>query len=138
MQPAYELTDKRGYDFFETLTLNGNKIGGLGKISKDTIDNKIKTPVFACELITINNLQVPHNNFVPTSDLPASYRDISFSLSDLEKIGTLTELVNTTTKNHDLLTESFVFDFFQNKKLNLLKTWFRLLKFQAPRQELNR
>ena len=61
---------------------------------------------------------------MPTSDLPASYRDLSFSLSDLEKVGTLTELVNTTTESHDLLTESFVFDFFQNKKLNPLKTWF--------------
>jgi phenylalanyl-tRNA synthetase beta subunit len=72
---------------------------------------------------------------VPTSDFPASYRDLSFSLSDLEKVGTLTELVNTTTKNNDLLTESFIFDFFQNKKLNLLKLGFRF-KFQAADKNL--
>ena len=70
-----------------------------------------------------------------TSDFPASYRDISFSLSDLEKVGTLTELVNTTTENNELLTESFIFDFFQNKKLNLLKLGFRF-KFQAPDKSL--
>ena len=114
VQPTYELADKRGYDFYEALTLNGSKIGGLGKISKETIDSKVKTPVFACEL-TIDALEVPDNQFVPTSDFPASYRDISFSLSDLEKVGTLTELIEHTTKNHDLLTESFIFDFFQTK-----------------------
>jgi phenylalanyl-tRNA synthetase beta chain len=133
-QPTYELADKRGYDFHEALTINGSKIGGLGKISKETIDTKVKTPVFACEL-TIDDLHVPDNNFIPTSDFPASYRDLSFSLSDLEKVGTLTELVNTTTENHDLLTESFVFDFFQNKKLKLLKLGFRF-KFQAVDKNL--
>ena len=134
IQPTYELDDKRGYDFYEALTLNGSKIGGLGKISKETIDSKVKTPVFACEL-TIDDLEVPDNHFVPISDFPASYRDLSFSLSDLEKVGTLTELVKATTANQDLLTESFIFDFFQNKKLNLLKIGFRF-KFQAADKSL--
>ena len=134
VQPAYELVNKRGYDFYESLTLNGIEIGGLGKISKETIDSKVKTSVFACELI-IDDLKVPDHNFVPTSDFPASYRDLSFSLSDLEKVGTLTELVNNTTTNHDLLRESFIFDFFQNKKLNLLKLGFRF-KFQAADKSL--
>jgi len=134
VQPAYELVSKRGYDFYESLTLNGIEIGGLGKISKDTIDSKVKTSVFACEL-TIDDLKVPDNNFVPTSDFPASYRDLSYSLSDLEKVGTLTELVNNTTTNHDLLRESFIFDFFQNKKLDILKLGFRF-KFQAADKSL--
>jgi phenylalanyl-tRNA synthetase beta chain len=134
IQPTYELADKRGYDFYEALTLNGSKIGGLGKISKETIDSKVKTPVFACEL-TIGDLEVPDNHFVTISDFPASYRDLSFSLSELEKVGTLTELVKATTANQDLLTESFIFDFFQNKKLNLLKIGFRF-KFQAADKSL--
>ena len=133
-QPSYNLANKRGYDFYEALTINGSKIGGLGKISKDTIESKVKTPVFACEL-TIDALAVPDNHFVPTSDFPASYRDLSFSLIDLDKVGTLTELVNTATQNYDLLTESFIFDFFQNKKLNLLKLGFRF-KFQAADKNL--
>ena len=90
VQPTYELADKRGYDFYETLIINGRKIGGLGKISNETIDTKVKTPVFACELI-IDNLKIPDNQFALTSDFPASYRDLSYSLSDLEKVGTLTE-----------------------------------------------
>ena len=73
--------------------------------------------------------------FFPISDFPASYRELSFSLSDLEKVGTLTELVKATTANQDLLTESFIFDFFQNKKLNLLKIGFRF-KFQAADKSL--
>ena len=129
VQPTFELTNKRGYDFYESLSLNGIEIGGLGKISKDTIESKVKTPVFACEL-TIDNLIVPDNKFTPTSDFPASYRDLSFSLSDLDKVRTLTKLIDDTTNNNDLITESFIFDFFQNKKINLLKLGFRF-KFQA-------
>ena len=106
-QPTYELADKRGYDFYEALTLNGSKIGGLGKISKETIDTKVKTPVFACEL-TIDDLKVPDNNFVPTSDFPASYRDLSFSLSDISKIQDISEIVNKV-KDDELLKESFIF-----------------------------
>ena len=134
MQPTYELANKRGYDFYESLTLNGIEIGGLGKISKDTIESKVKTPVFACEL-TINNLAVPNNQLAPTSDFPASYRDLSFSLSDLDEVGTLTKLVDDATNANDLITESFIFDFFQNKKLNLLKIGFRF-KFQATDKSL--
>ena len=78
---------------------------------------------------------MPDNSFVSTSDFPASYRDLSFSLSDLEKVRTLTELAKATTANQDLLTESFIFDFFQNKKLNLLKLGFRF-KFQATDKSL--
>ena len=134
VQPTFELANKRGYDFYESLTLNGTEIGGLGKISKDTIESKVKTPVFACEL-TINNLAVPDNKFTPTSDFPASYRDLSFSLINLDKVGTLTKLIDNTTNNNDLITESFIFDFFQNKKLNLLKLGFRF-KFHAKDKSL--
>ena len=134
VQPTYELTNKRGYDFYESLSLNGVKLGGLGKVSKDTINSKVKTPVFACEL-TIDNLVVPENQFIPTSDFPASYRDLSFSLTDLDKVGMLTELIDDTTNGNDLLIESFIFDFFQNKKLNLLKLGFRF-KFQAKDRSL--
>ena len=134
VQPTYELTDKRGYNFYESLTLNGIEIGGLGKISKDTIGSKVKTPVFACEL-TIDNLAVPDNQLTPISDFPASYRDLSFSLSDLDEVGTLTNLINDATNDNNLITESFIFDFFQNKKLNLLKLGFRF-KFQAKDKSL--
>ena len=134
VQPTYEIADKRGYDFYESLSLNVVKLGGLGKVSKDTINSKVKTPVFACEL-TIDNLSVPDNQFSSTSDFPASYRDLSFSLSDLDKVGILTKLVDDTTNANDLLTENFIFDFFQNKKLNLLKLGFRF-KFQAEDKNL--
>ena len=127
-QPTYDLADKRGYDFYESLTINGNKIGGLGKISKGTIDSKVKTPVFACELTT-GDLEVPENHFVPTSDFPASYRDLSFSLTNISKIDDISKIIKKA-KNDELLKETFIFDFFQNKKLNLLKVGFRF-KFQA-------
>jgi phenylalanyl-tRNA synthetase beta chain len=134
VQPTYELTNKKGYDFYESLSLNGVKLGGLGKVSKDTINSKVKTPVFACEL-TIDNLVVPDNQFTSISDFPASLRDLSFTLTDLDKVGALTKLIDDTTNGNDLLTESFIFDFFNNKKLNLLKLGFRF-KFQAEDKSL--
>ena len=66
---------------------------------------------------------------MPTSDFPASYRDLSFSLSDISKIQDISEIVNKV-KDDELLKESFIFDYFQNKKLNMLKVGFRF-KFQA-------
>jgi phenylalanyl-tRNA synthetase beta subunit len=78
---------------------------------------------------------VPDNQLMPISDFPASYRDLSFSLSDLDKVGTLTKLINDATNGNELLTESFIFDFFQNKKLNILKLGFRF-KFQAEDKSL--
>ena len=133
VQPTYELADKGGYEFYESLAINGSKIGGLGKIKKETIDSKVKTPVFACEL-TIDTLEAPENQFVPTSDFPASYRDLSFSLSDISKIKDITGVVNKV-KNDELLKESFIFDFFQNKKLNILKVGFRFM-FQASNRSI--
>ena len=132
-QPTYEVADKRGFDFYEALTINGTKFGGLGKVSKETIDSKVKTPVFACEL-TIDDLEVPDNIFVPISDFPASYRDLSFSLSDTSKIVDILKIVNVG-KDDELFKESFIFDFFQNKKLNLLKVGFRF-KFQASNRNM--
>ncbi len=90
--------------------------------------------MFACEL-TIDNLVVPDNQFTSISDFPASYRDLSFTLTDLDKVGALTKLIDDTTNGNDLLTESFIFDFFNNKKLNLLKLGFRF-KFQAEDKSL--
>ena len=77
---------------------------------------------------------MPENNFVPTSDFPASYRDLSFSLSDISNIKDILNIVNKA-ENDKLLVESFIFDFFQNKKLNLLKVGFRF-KFQASERSM--
>ena len=59
---------------------------------------------------------------------------VSFSLSDISNINDISEIVNEV-KNDELLKETFIFDFFQNKKLNLLKVGFRF-KFQASDRSL--
>ena len=41
-QPTYNLADKRGYDFYESLTINGTKIGGLGKSAKGPLIPRLK------------------------------------------------------------------------------------------------
>ena len=129
----FNLKEKTGYDFYEAISLDGNEIGGLGKISKNTIDSKVKTPVYACE-IRVDALELPAKLLANVSDFPASYRDLSFSLSDISNINDISEIVNEV-KNDELLKETFIFDFFQNKKLNLLKVGFRF-KFQASDRSL--
>ena len=129
----FNLKEKEGYDFYEAISINGHEIGGLGKISSDTIDSKVKTPVFACEII-IDTLEVPLKQLANVSDFPASYRDLSFSLSDISNIEDISKIVNKF-KNDELLKEIFIFDFFQNKKFNLLKVGFRFT-FQAQDRSL--
>ena len=124
----FDLKEKQGYDFYESIALNGFKIGGLGKISKDTINSKVKTPVFACE-IALDTVELPAKELDDVSDFPASYRDLSFSLSDLSNIEDILKIVRDV-KDNEILKESFIFDLFQNRKINLLKVGIRF-KFQA-------
>ena len=116
------LKNKKGYDFYESISYDGNEIGGLGKISKDTIDSKVKTPIFACE-IEIGSLFLPVKVHTDVSEFPASYRDLSFSLESHDGLKKLSDLINLVSKENNLLDDYFIFDFFENKKLSILKSW---------------
>ena len=65
-----------------------------------------------------------------TSDFPASYRDLSFSLESHENLGELSAMIEKHKESSELMTDCFVFDLFENKKQNILKVGYRF-KFQA-------
>ena len=120
--------------FYESISYDGNEIGGLGKISKDTIDSKVKTPIFACE-IEIGSLFLPVKVHTDVSEFPASYRDLSFSLESHDGLKKLSDLINLVSKENNLLDDYFIFDFFENKKLSILKVGYRF-KFQSVERSL--
>ena len=116
------------------LNLDKNQIF---EIPRDLIDTKIKNKIFMA-LIKFNDLpesfydlekQKKHTinfkKYEPISDFPSSTRDLSFVLSDKNKIKQLEDnILNFKTDN---LKNAFVFDFYDNTKTNQIKIGFRLI-----------
>ena len=125
----FELDQSQNYDLYEKVYCNEEHIGRIGKLSKEFVGSKTKTPVFSFEIAT-NNLKLPSKKQNRISDFPASYRDLSFSLDSHENLGELATLIKKHKKSSELMVDCFVFDLFENKKQNILKVGYRF-KFQA-------
>ena len=125
----FELDQSQNYDLYEKVYCNEEHIGRIGKLSKEFVGSKTKTPVFSFEL-AINNLKLPTKKQSRISDFPASYRDLSFSLDNHENLEQLATLIKKYEESSELMVDCFVFDLFENKKQNLLKVGYRF-KFQA-------
>ena len=125
----FELDQSQNYDLYEKVYCNDAHIGRIGKLSKEFVGSKTKTPVFSFE-IAINNLKLPTKKQSRISDYPASYRDLSFRLDNHENLEQLATLIKKYKESSELMVDCFVFDLFENKKQNLLKVGYRF-KFQA-------
>ena len=125
----FELDQSKNYDLYETVYCDDVQIGRIGKLSKEFVGSKTKTPVFSFEIV-LNNLQLPAKKQSKISDFPASYRDLSFSLDSHENLEDLSAMIKKHKKYSELMTDCFVFDLFENKKQNILKVGYRF-KFQA-------
>ena len=125
----FEMDQSQNYDLIEKVYCNEEHIGRIGKLSKEFLGSKTKTPVFSFEIVT-NNLKLPTKKQSKISDYPASYRDLSFSLDNHENLEQLATLIEKYKELSDLMVDCFVFDLFENKKQNLLKVGYRF-KFQA-------
>jgi phenylalanyl-tRNA synthetase beta chain len=125
----FELDQSKNYDLYEKVYCDDVHIGRIGKLSKEFVGSKTKTPVFSFEIV-LNNLQLPAKKQTKISDFPASYRDLSFSLDSHDNLGELSALIEKHKELSELMTDCFVFDLFENKKQNILKVGYRF-KFQA-------
>ena len=125
----FKLDQSQNYDLYEKVYCDDVHIGRIGKLSKEFVDSKMKTPVFSFE-IALNNLLLPTKKQNKISDFPASYRDLSFSLDHHENLGELARLIKKYKESSELMVDCFVFDLFENKKQNILKVGYRF-KFQA-------
>ena len=105
--------------------------------SRDGLDTKIKNKIYMA-LIKFSNLpkslenlqnvkvnKINFNTYKPISDFPSSTRDLSFVLSDQNKIKELEEIILNFKSS--FLKDSFVFDFYNNEKTNQIKIGFRLI-----------
>lgn len=115
------------------------------EIPRDSLVSKIKSKIFCLELdlSEINKnissykaLSQPPAGFVkyvPISEFPKIYRDLSFSISEYQSMHKLHDLV--TTFKDIYLKEVFIFDFYENLKINTLKVGYRFI-FQASEKTL--
>ncbi len=133
-KPDFEESESDNYDFYEKVHFSGKHIGRIGRLSKKFINSKVKTPVFSFE-ISINDLEISKKKYHKTSNFPVSYRDLSFSLDSHSNLSDLANLVKKVSEENYLLTDTFIFDLFENKKLNILKVGYRF-KFQSIEKSL--
>ena len=109
-------------------------------VDRSKLNSKIKTPIFAIEInledLPEDILSIPpksqsFSNFIrykPISEFPSSYRDFSFSVKDSSRITALIDHLSNVDSN--IIKNSFVFDFFKNKKINETKVGYRFI-FQS-------
>jgi len=117
----------------------------IKEIPRDSLVSKIKSKIFCLEIdlskVSTNissykALSKPPAGFVkyvPISEFPKIYRDLSFSISEYQSMHELNDLV--TTFKDKYLKEVFIFDFYENLKINTLKAGYRFI-FQSNEKTL--
>ena len=117
-----------------------NSFFTIEEISRTELKTKKKDKIFYTE-ISIDKLpkhifedsesSLDHINFIKyqsVSEFPSSTRDFSFSITDIKKYDdVINHLSDLNDKN---LKDAFIFDFYENKKLNEIKVGIRLI-FQS-------
>ncbi len=114
-------------------------------ISRESLDTKIKNEIvslevdmniFPSDILSYKEISKPPkkiNQYSSISDLPSSFKDISYSIKDFNKIQDLQDLL--LNYQNDILKNVFIFDYFENKKIKEIKIGFRLV-FQSKRKTL--
>tara|TARA_B100000401_G_scaffold393188_1_gene300896 strand:- start:1077 stop:3005 length:1929 start_codon:yes stop_codon:yes gene_type:complete len=117
----------------------------VNQISRENLDSKIKHPIYSAEielklideaLISDKSTQLPRFKEVKysqISEFPLIKRDLSFQVDDINEINELCCLIDSF--RHELLRDSFIFDFYQDEKRNRCKVGFRF-SFQSMKKTL--
>ena len=123
-----------------------NEVFDFQILSRDSMDTKIKNEIIALEvdidsfsdnILSYKQLSESPKNFVqfnPISDLPSSFKDISYSIKDLTKSKELQDLL--INYQSDILKNVYIFDYFNNEKNQEVKIGFRFT-FQSMEATLN-
>ena len=78
--------------------------------------------------------QINFIKYQPVSEFPSSIRDFSFSITDFKKYDTVINYLSDL--NDKNLKDAFIFDFYENKKLNEIKVGVRFI-FQSSLSTLS-
>ena len=131
-------------ELFNSLDIDIDK--NIFMIDRDKLDSKIKTPIFYIEIdlkniyprfskdITNGKKNKDFIQYNPISEFPSSYRDFSFSVKDPSMIKDVIEKLSAS--NHEILKDSFMFDFYNNEVKNEIKIGYRFI-FQSNKKTLN-
>ena len=128
------------------LNTNENSVFTIEEIPRAGLKTKKKEGIFYTE-ISINKIpesllkdtdsRIDPVNFIKyqsVSEYPSSTRDFSFSIKDFTKYDEVIDhLLNLKDEN---LKDSFIFDIYENKKLNEIKVGIRFI-FQSNRDTLS-
>ena len=125
----------------ELLNLDSNnQVFKIEEISRKELKTKKKDRIFYFEisideipkhLLKDSESRIDQINFIKyqsVSEFPSSSRDFSFSIKDSEKYDAVINYLSDL--NDENLKDAFIFDFYENKKLNEIKVGVRLI-FQS-------
>ena len=137
------LDKKYLFNLFNEVNLDVEK--DIIDISKDGLDSKSKTKIFAIELsikdlnnyfdenINVSKKKEEYIQYKPISEFPSSSRDLSFSIEDSSVIEQTIKKLDSISANY--LKESFMFDYYKNSKTNITKVGYRFI-FQSHDETL--
>jgi len=109
-------------------------------LSRDLLDTKINNEIISLEvdidkfsnkILAYEEVSSPPDNFneyISVSDLPSSFKDISYSVKDFSKMKDLQDLL--LNYQNDIVKDIFIFDYFKNEKTEEIKIGFRFV-FQS-------
>ena len=119
-----------------------NEIFNFKTLSRDLLDTKIKNEIvtlevdidkFNSDILFYKEISKPPESFaqyIPLSELPSSFKDISYSVKDFGKIKDLQDLL--LNYQSDIIKNIYIFDYFKNEKALEIKIGFRFI-FQSKK-----
>ena len=123
-----------------------NEVFDFEILSRDLLDTKIKNEIvtlevdidrFSTNILSFKEISKSPENFAqysPISDLPSSFKDISYSIKDYSKTQELQDLL--LNYQSDIIKNVYIFDYFKNEKQEEIKIGFRFV-FQSKKITLN-
>ena len=143
-----DFSKKINKKYFTTLfqEILPNEVFDFEILSRDLLDTKIKNEIvtlevdidrFSTDILSYTEISKSPKDFVqfnPISDLPSSFKDISYSIKDYSKTQELQDLL--LNYQSDIIKNVYIFDYFKNEKQEEIKIGFRFV-FQSKKITLN-
>ena len=136
-----DFSKKLDYKYLNKLLNNStDNFFKIIEIPRNVLDSKRKEKIFYVEIPIediadefLSNIQIENKtiNFIcykSVSEYPTSTRDFSFSINDISKLDLALEMLNNISD--ELIKTSFIFDFYKDKKLKIIKLGYRII-FQS-------
>ncbi len=117
-----------------------NEVFDFKILSRDALDTKLNTEIislevdvdrFSNDILDYSEISKPPQDFTvynPISDLPSSFKDISYSITDYTKAEELQNLL--LNYQSEIIKNIYIFDYFNNEKRQEIKIGFRFI-FQS-------